>query len=181
MQDAIVGSTHSSHGTRSLRFVLAVDRGHGQVHKADFSTLDRTVLAIEEDAGAGRLLAVCAEVWRTPTGNIRLWQSKAVQVMVDVVDLYDGIIGGDDIDTVPAQLDLQTGEVVLANPKLGCPLLNWSDIGVSIRFDGKLYTANLLSHNVPNDMFGTEVEHFLKQHGYRATVDLSTLQAWATQ
>lgn len=181
MQDTIVGSTHSAHGTRSLRFVLAVDRGQGHVYKADFSTLDRTVLAIEEDAGAGRLHAVCAEIWRTPSGNIRLWQSKLVQVMVDVVDLYDGFIGGDDIDTVPAQLNLQTGEVVLDNPKLGCPLLNWSDIGVSIKFDGKLYTAKLLSHNVPDDMSGTEVEYFIKQHGYRATVDLSTLQSWATQ
>lgn len=160
---------------RSIRFVVAAKRRGGLHYVADFSTLQRAETAIEENMDRDPLVVVCAEVWRASNGNIRLWQCAKVEVLVEVVDPTEGLIGGDDIDTVPATLNLATGEVVLDNPKRGHPLLSWSDTGTCIMFNGSYYNARILKTNLPCGIWGQDIADFICKHGYTPTINLATL------
>lgn len=98
-----------------------------------------------------------------------------VDVNVDLVDPTEGFVGGDDISCAVAQLDLNSGAITLENPKSGWPLLNWSDLGISIRHEGVLFHAHLLESNVPCEFQGEEIVRYIQEQGYSARIDLATL------
>lgn len=101
--------------------------------------------------------------------------AACVDVLVDVVDPTQGIIGGDDVTSVPAKLDLASGAIALDNPKHGHPLLNWVETGVSLIHDGQRYYAQLLEDNLPEYFYGEEIVDYIRKHGYHATIDVRTL------
>lgn len=166
-------------GERSIRFVVAARRPNGLFLAADFSTVGRAEIAIASNMDRDPLEVVCAEVWRAANGNIRMWQHDHVRVLVDLVDPAEGFIGGDDIETVPATLNLQSGEILLDNPKQGHPLLNWSDTGVCISFSGSRYYARIVHETLPLDIAGGDVADFIREHGYAATINLASLSSAA--
>lgn len=163
-------------GQRSIRFAVVGMRRSGKVHLDDFSTMDRAHIALASNMDRAPLKVECAEVCRANNGNIRLWQSSEIEVLVDVVNPSDDFIGDDDIETVPAFLNLQSGEIRLASPKRGYPLMNWQDTGVNIIFHGHLYHACRLVDNVPDEIWGDAITAFLRETGYTVTIDLSTLE-----
>lgn len=168
-------SSNNAPGTRSIRFVVAARRPSGLFLVEDFSTAGRAEIAIQSCMDRAPLEVVCSEVWRASNGNVREWQHKQVRVLVDVVDPTAGFIGGDDVDAVPAMLNLFTGEIRLDNPRQGHPLLNWSDTGVCISFHGSQYHARVQTDNLPPDIADHDIVGFIREHGYTVTVDLASL------
>lgn len=165
-----------SQGERHLRFGVVARRLGGLFLRDDFSTHDRAALAIETNMDRDPVEVLCAEIWRAANGNVRFWQhEKPIAVLVDVVDAEEGFIGGEDIDTVPATLDLKTGAIVLADSKKGSLLLNWSDTGVTITFEGQRYHAELVSENLPKGIWGRQISDFIRQFGYKAQIDITSL------
>lgn len=162
-----------------LRFVLAASSQFSEsyVYRGDFSTHDKALLALGSDHTPSRLDVVCASIWRAPNGNIRLWKHGRVRVTVELVDPCEGVIGGDDIEMVWATLDLGSGALELDAPQRGYPLLQWADTGATVHFEGQSYHAFIKSDNLPpaQECWGLDVVQFIAQHGYHATLDLTTL------
>lgn len=169
------GESKTSMCSRTLRFILAAHDQAGLQYIADFKDFNRAMLALESTSHRHPLQVVCAEVLRAANGNIQMWRHGRVQVHVDLVDPTEGFIGGDDIDTVPATLDLTTGEITLNDPKFGHPLLNWSDRGVSIQFNGVIYCAELVNENIPPNIWGTDIVDHIRANGYQATIAIPSM------
>lgn len=100
---------------------------------------------------------------------------NAIQITADVVDVMDGVIGGDNVSTVPATFDLTTGKLALVDKELGHPLLVWDGCGATIHYNGRSYNLTMLEHSVPDDLWRTEISSHIREHGYWAVLDLRAL------
>lgn len=100
-----------------------------------------------------------------------------LEVTVEVVDITEGLIGGEDVSIVPALLDVTTGKLALVDKELGHPLLIWDEIGATVHHGGSQYQIPVTGDNVPNDLWRTEIPDYIKAHGYWAVLDLRVLVA----
>lgn len=112
------------------------------------------------------LLGVAPESSHTP-----------LDVKVEVVDITEGIIGGEDVSIVPALLDLTTGKLALVDKELGHPLLIWGEIGATIHRGVSQYQVPVMEDNVPGDLSRAEIYDHIRAHGYWAVLDLRVLIA----
>lgn len=104
-----------------------------------------------------------------------------LEVTVEVVDITEGLIGGEDVSIVPAILDLTTGKLALVDKELGHPLLIWDEIGATVHHGGNQYQIPVTEDNVPNELWRAEISDHIRAHGYWAMLDLCVLIAPSEQ
>lgn len=102
---------------------------------------------------------------------------NAVEIKVEVVDVMEGVIGGEDVSIVPALLDLTTGKLALVDKELGHPLLVWDDHGATMYYGERQYNLPFLAHSVPDDLWRTGISDHIRANGYWAVLDLRALIA----
>lgn len=102
---------------------------------------------------------------------------NAIEVEAEVVDVMDGVIGGNDVSIVPALLDFTTGRLALVNKELGHPLLVWDEVGATVHYCGRQYSVPVLEDSVPADLWRTEISDHIQANGYWAVLDLRALIA----
>jgi len=104
-------------------------------------------------------------------------QTSAIAIKADVVDFTQGCIGGDDVTSVDALLDLHTGKVTLTDHSLGYPLLVM-DEECSIWHADKAYCLpQVVASGLPDGLDDDEIIEHIKLHGYWAVVDLGAILA----
>lgn len=106
---------------------------------------------------------------------------NAIEIKTEVVDVTDGVIGGDDVSVVSARLDLSTGRLVLVDKELGYPLLVWDEVGATIHYGERQYSVPVLKDSIPDDLWRTEVSDHIMDNGYWALLDLRSLIAPCAQ
>lgn len=106
---------------------------------------------------------------------------NAIEIKTEVVDVMDGVIGGDDVSVVSALLDLSTGRLVLVDKELGHPLLVWDEVGATIHYGEHQYSVPVLEDSIPDDLWRTEVSDHIIANGYWAVLDLRSLIAPCAQ
>lgn len=103
--------------------------------------------------------------------------NNAVEIKVEVVDVMEGVIGGEDVSIVPALLDLATGMLVLAENEPGHPLLVWDDCKATIYYGERQFDLPFLAHSVPDDLWRSAISDHIRANGYWAVLDLRALIA----
>lgn len=98
----------------------------------------------------------------------------AVAVLVEVVDPADGLAGRNGVVEAPALLDLITGELHLLDTGLGFAP-HGCDARIWIRRGSCWVKAALFKHSLPNRLRGQDVIAHINEHGYTATLDLTTV------
>lgn len=98
-----------------------------------------------------------------------------LEVTVEVVNITEGLIGGEDVSIVPAILDLTTGKLALVDKELGYPPLIWDEIGATIHHGGNQLHIPVTEDNVPNHLWRAEISDHIRTHGYWAMLDLRSL------
>lgn len=131
-------------------------------------------LPVTFDAGAIASIAALLGVANEVVHN-------AIDIKTEVVNVMDGVIGGDDVSVVSALLDLTTGKLVLVNKELGQPLLVWDDVGATIHYGERQYSIPVLEGSIPDDLWRTEISDHIMTNGYWAVLDLSSVIAPCAQ
>lgn len=111
-------------------------------------------------------------------------QTSAVAIKVDVVEFTQGWIGGDDVTSVDALLDLHTGKVTLTDHSLGYPVLVMNEECPIWHADKAYWLPRVVASALPDGLDDNEIIEHIKQHGYWAVVDLGailtcTTSAWS--
>lgn len=100
-----------------------------------------------------------------------------LEIKAEVVDVMDGVIGGDDVSIVRALLDITTGKLALVDKELGHPLLVWHEVGATIYYGERQYSIPVIECSVPDDLWSTEISDHIRANGYWALLDLRALIA----
>lgn len=106
--------------------------------------------------------------------------ASSIEVAVLVVNPSDGLIGDHDIDKMPANLDLHTGHLDLADARLGHPILCMDDM-TTIYHCGVMYEAAFVTDSVPADTHRDDIIPHIRQNGYRATIDVNSIRYAGTE
>lgn len=102
-------------------------------------------------------------------------ETSSVEVTVQVVNPTEDFIGGNDIDKMPAVLNLHTGHLDLIDPRLGHPVLCMDDIATIVH-RGVTYQGAFITDSVPEDIAHDAIVTHIREHGYRASIDVTSIR-----